>query len=176
MQLYKHPSIKANQDQKDYYIFQNTSCQQTIHFEDCKRIERNLFSKTSEIAPTSWQIKRLIEVLVTNKKPINIRNGKYQSEDMLQELTNEIVGKIALKPLEGDAKRYCQLGHDLEKTYTQQLIIDCQNSLFSFGDIEQISEVGLVEKVDKNMSKIPLIDWLDTYLKTKWMKRFCYVK
>ena len=45
------------------------------------------------------------------------------------------------------------MGHDLEKTYTQQLIIDCQNSLYPFGDIEQISEVGLGEKVDKKYVK-----------------------
>ena len=56
---------------------------------------------------------------------------------------------MALKALDGDAKRYCQKGHDLEKTYTSHLMLDSLNNNFPFGKIEQTSEVGLVQKIDK---------------------------
>ena len=75
------------------------------------------------------------------------------------------MSKIALKPLNGDAKRYCQKGHDLEKTYTNHLMLDSLNNNFPFGKIEQISEVGLVQKVDKKYCK-DSIDRLIGYLPT----------
>ena len=72
---------------------------------------------------------------------------------MEEELINAILSKMALKPLKGDAKKYFQRGHDLEKIYYNQLIVNSQNNEFPFGKIEQMSEVGLVQKIDKKHVK-----------------------
>ena len=74
------------------------------------------------------------------------RTGKNHNYNMLQDLTNVIVGNISIKPLEGEAKRYFRLGYDLERRYTKQLMIDDDLYKFPFGEIEQILEVGLVKK------------------------------
>ena len=103
----------------------------------------------------------MIEMLVSKK---NVgRASKNQSDSLEQELTNIVLNKIALKALNGDAKRYFQKGHDLERTYTEQLTLHSNCGQFSFGKIEQVTEVELVKKLDKKYVK-DSVDRLIFYL------------
>ena len=104
-------------------------------------------------------------MLRSKKKHVGRASSKNQSESLEQELTNIILSKMALKPLQGDTKRYRKQGHDLEKTYTKHMMLDSLNNQFPFGKFEQISEVGLVQKVDKSYVK-DSIDRLIGYLPT----------
>lgn len=71
---------------------------------------------------------------------------------------------MALKPLQEDQKWYFQKGHDIEGTYTKQLIAGSMSDKFPLREIETISEVGLVQKLDKPYVKysIDRNDWLLT--------------
>ena len=85
-----------------------------------------------EHPPTSWCAKKLIEMLVRKEKHCRGRGVKNQSDYLEQELINVILSKMALKPLKGDVKKYCQRGHDLEKIYSNQLMIHSQHNEFPF--------------------------------------------
>ena len=100
-------------------------------------------------------------MLISKKKHVG-RASKNQNDILEQELTNIILSKISLKQLQGDSKRYCQNGTTW-KTYSKQLILDSLLHEFPFGEIEKISEVGVVQKVDKKYCK-DLVDRLLGYL------------
>ena len=91
-------------------------------------------------------------MLAGNKKHTG-RENKNQSVCLYQELTNIVMSKIALKALEGDSKRHCQKGYDLEKTYASNLMRDSFIDEFPFGKIKLMAEVDLVQKSYKTHVK-----------------------
>ena len=113
-----------------------------------KELQASYLSMHNQPPPSSWGAKKLIEILRSKKKHMGRAASKNQSESLEQELTNIILNKMALKPLQGDSKGYHKQGHDLEKIYTKHMMLDSLNNQFPFGKIEHIPEVGLVQKAD----------------------------
>ena len=56
----------------------------------------------------------LIKLIEKNKKHVG-RANKNNIDSLEQERTHVVINKMALKLLQGDAKRYCQKWHDYAK-------------------------------------------------------------
>ena len=67
--------------------------------------------------------KKLIEMLVRKEKHCGGKGGKTQSSSLDQELRNVMLSKIALNLFKGVATRCCQVGNDLDKIYSNHLMI-----------------------------------------------------
>ena len=80
---------------------------------------------------------------ISENKPIQHSNDVKDPDSPEQELMNIIIRSMALKQLEGKAKDHCQKGHEMEGVYSKQLLAEPD---FLWGKIDQINQVGLVQK------------------------------
>ena len=81
-----------------------------------KKLRETCLAAHNKTQLTKWEANKLIETLVESKKHAG-RASKNHSGCLNQELTNIIISNMALKALDGDAKIFCQKGHDLKKTH-----------------------------------------------------------
>ena len=122
-----------------------------------KQLQVVYLTAQKETPPAAQGTKKLIEMLVGNKKHVG-RTGKNNSDSLEQELTNDVISKMALKPLQGDTKRYYQKRHDLEGTYTNHLMCDSLNNNFPFGKYNRYQRSGQYKKLSSHILKILLTE------------------
>lgn len=156
---------RKSEGKRDCYLFWSVKKDRPYVLKTKKKVWATYLAKNKKSTLTSWSRKKLIKMLSTNATHSS-RAGNNQSESLDQELTNIILGKMVLKPLQGDAKSIVNKCMTL-KILTQKncYLIPCW-IIFPLKKNEQMSEVGLVQKNGRNYVK-DSIDRLLGYLSNK---------
>ena len=127
----------AAKPEEQRYILKSLSDLQSMH-------DR----KTGKPHAPTWSRPKLIEKILAHED-----NGPEEDVSFEQDIMDAVVGNSSLTPLTDKAKANCAKGHEMEGEYCKELMRHASQGSFQFGELREISSLGVVHKNSKRHVK-----------------------